>query len=363
MKRLTFIAVLYVALMITSCSHLYHYVQVFETKSESKSIQNRGNGVLYEDDICAIYYRFWAEGGDAGFSIFNKTDKMMYVDLSKSFFIRNGVAFDYYQNRTYRQTETNTFGNQVTSASAIYGGASSTAGVSATYLGNFGNLPFTPYDPILTSTNLQKTESYGALRYSAMANSYASSTSSSVSIEERKVLAIPPHAAKIIAEYSINNQIFLFCDLDRYPKEHSSIEFGENDSPLKFSNYITFRLGDNTQDVVLTNDFYISKITNYTKPSIYKYVEKTKPCQNLTSDVSEDYKTTYPEKVYDRVLKIDSSNSFYVEYKIDSSKKLYEEKGKTYYFNVEYNGWTTRDVSSGKEKSDYQRRLLNPFSK
>ena len=359
MKKQLF-SLLFVTIFLSSCSQVYHYVQVFETKSLSNSIQKQGDGLVYEDTTCAIYYRFWADGGDAGFSIYNKTNQIIYVDLSKSFFVRNGTAYDYYKDRSWSQTETSTFGAQTANAAAVSGSASRSIGISAAYAGNFGTLPFTPYDPILTSANLYKAESYGALRYSALASTYASASSLSIAVKEPKILAIPPHAAKIVAEYSINDKIFLYCDLDRYPEEQASLSFSEENSPLIFSNYITYRLGESTQDVIIENAFYISKITNYTRPSIYNYVEKQKPCQNLTDDDSKNYRETYLVKVYRRVLNVDPSNNFFVEYKIRSNRKLYKDDDTNYYYNEFYEGWTT---GGGDDQSTYQQRLLNPFQK
>lgn len=317
--------------------------------------------MLYEDDNCALFYSLWANGGDASFAIYNKTDEVLYVDLSKSFFIRNGIANDYYRERAWSETSSSSFGTQTTSSVAAYGNISSSYGVGATYLGNFGSLPFTAADPILTTANAQKTESYGLLRSAAFANSYATSTSSSVAVKEQKIMAIPPHASKIVAEYAISTELLLNCNLDRYPEDKASITFNEQNSPLRFSNYITYHLGNTTQENVVRNDFYIAKITNYAEPSVYKFVERPKrPCQNLTSDDSKDYKDTYPTKVYDKVYNLDRSNCFYLEYQIQSNRKLYKGGGQTYYYNEIYKGWTTE---GSDEQSTYQQRLLNPFQR
>ena len=81
-------------------------------------------------------------------------------------------------------------------------------------------------------------------------------------------MAIPPHASKIVAEYSISTELLLDCDLNRYPEQSASISFNENNSPLNFTNYITYKLGKNDQEIVVKNEFYIAKVTNYAKPSI-----------------------------------------------------------------------------------------------
>lgn len=353
---------LLVAVLFSSCSQVYHYVQVFEAKSsQSSQTKKESGGMLYEDNNCTLYYIFWAKGGDASFAIHNKTDKIMYVDLSKSFFIRNGIANDYYKERAWSQTSTNTFGTQETTSTSVTNNTSYSSGIKATYLGDFGTLPFSTADPVSTSANIQRTESDGILRSVATANSFATSTSSSIGMKEQRIIAIPPHASKIVTEYAINTTLLLDCDLSRYPEEKASITFDEQNSPLKFSNYITYRLEDNTQDIVVKNDFYISKVTNYAQPAIYTFVERAKkPCQNVTSDDSKDYKDKYPVKVYDKVFNIDRSNCFYLEYKIQTNRQLYKKGGGSYYYDGYYNGYTKGEYD---EQSAYKQRLLNPFVK
>lgn len=198
------------------------------------------------------------------------------------------------------------------------------------------------------------------MRSAALANTYAISTSSSISAKEQKIIALPPHSSKIVSEYAIANAILLDCDLDRYPSEKASISFDENNSPLRFSNYITYRLGENQPDRIIENNFYVSKIVNYARPYTFEYVERTKrPCQNLTDDDSKNYKDTYPVKVYDKIYKFNTGNCFYLEYEKQSSRKLYKADNTTYYYDELYNGYTT---SGSDQQSDYKQRLLNPFA-
>lgn len=349
------------AIMFASCAQVYKYVQVFDAQPSAQSnIKTERGGMLYEDEQCIIFYSFWADGGDASFAIFNKTDKVMYVDLSKSFFIRNGIANDYYKDRAWGESSSNMVSVQTSSSETLLRNRSLTTGVGATYLGNLGSLPLTTADPILTAVNSQATDTYGMLRSTAYANVFATGTSSSLSVKEQKILAIPPHASKIVAEYAINTSLWLYCDLDRFPEDKASLTFEENDSPLRFSNYITYRLGDAEKERVIENDFYISKVTNYAQPSVYQFVERSnRPCQNVTTDLSEKYDDKYPVKVYDKVYTFDRSNRFYVEYKITSKRRLYKG-GQDFYYDPLYDGYTT---GGSDEQSEYRKRLLDPFSK
>lgn len=357
-------ALLLVAILFSSCSQIYHYVQVFEasSSSQSTSIENKNGGMIYEDNNCILFYSFWKNGGDASFAIYNKTNEIMYIDLSKSFFIRNGIANDYYKGRAWSETNTNTLGAQTTTSIAASEKVSYSYGVGATYLGDFGVLPFTTSSPISTSANAQKSETYGLLRSTAITNSYATSSSSSISIAEQKIMAIPPHSSKIILGYSISSTPLRDCDLNRFPEEKASITYTEENSPLSFLNYTTYRLGESTTDIVIENKFYISKVTNYAQPSAYTFVERKKiPCKNLTDDDSKDYKDTYPVKVYDKVYNFDCTSSFFLEYSIQSNRKLYKKGNQEYFYDRHYGGWTLG--GSNDEQAEYRQRLLNPFAK
>ncbi len=357
-----FLSLLCVAVLCASCAQTYHFIQVFETQSSKQSapVKQQNGGLVYEDDECLVFYSLWANGGDASFGIYNKTDQIMYVDLGKSFFIRNGIANDYYKERVWSESTTNTTSAQISSTVSAYRNLSYSSGSNAYYFGNYGNLPLSTDDPIFTSANVQFSSTEGRLRSAAIANTYATSNSASISAKEQRIVAIPPHSSKIISsEYAISNIIMKDCDLERFPNEKSSISFNESNSPLNFSNYITFRLGDNQQDRVIENNFYVSKIINYARPYTYEYVERAKrPCQNNTDDDSKNYKDTYPVKVYDPVYKFDTRNCFYLEYEKQSSRKLYKADNTIYYYNELYNGYTT---SGSDQQSDYQQRLLNPF--
>lgn len=346
MKYLHIILIALSSVLFTSCSSMYHYVQVFKAESVDKNapIKEFNGGLLYEDDNCAIYYSFWSNGGDASFEFHNKTNKIIYIDLRKTFFIRNGLAKDYYKERAWTNTKSQTYSQQTTQTNAVSASVSKgySVGIGASYIGNFGAMPITSYDPVATSVSasVNKQLSYGALYATAHTSSSGMSSSSSLEVTEQPIIAIPPRSSKIIAEYSISDKLFVDCDLVRYPSDKTSMSFSVETSPLVFENYITYNFGEDTEDVVVRNEFYISSVTNYTEPEIFEYVEReNKPCQNVTDDDTKKYQTKYPVKVYDSVLKINANSSFYLTYKKLSKRKLYK-KGNFYYYNNYYDGYT-----------------------
>lgn len=76
----------------TSCTSINY--QVLSVKSP---LMKKGSDeVTYENDKISVVYNFWSHTGDLRFFIENKTDKILYLDLNNSFFIKNGTAINYY---------------------------------------------------------------------------------------------------------------------------------------------------------------------------------------------------------------------------------------------------------------------------
>src|SRR5690606_15327834 len=82
-------------------------------------ITKSDNSLIYEDNTCMISYNLWSSGGDAGFLFYNKSEQNVYVDLSESFFILNGVADNYYKDRIYTYSFSTGVSNSRTSNSSV----------------------------------------------------------------------------------------------------------------------------------------------------------------------------------------------------------------------------------------------------
>lgn len=231
MKKINFIFSLICGFVfLTSCSPT-HYYQIHELHSD---LLKHGNGeYYYSNDVCEISYDFWDENGRASFMVKNLTDKILYINKAKSFFIKNGEAYNYFLNRTIISNRT---------SSSIKSGAFSFL------VGGLYNIPIT---------------------YS---QSSKDQISSGMEITEESILAIPPHSFKIISEYPILNSYYFDCDFNMTPskKERPTLEFSENGSPIKFQNYICYYTEDCPTEKIITNDFYVSKITNVNKNKALK---------------------------------------------------------------------------------------------
>ena len=205
-----------------------------------------------------------------GFRFYNKTDKDIYIHLPNCFFILNGIAYDYYKNRDFTQTSN----SKISSENNTYSSSS------------------------LKSKSLLSIEetNTSALYYSS---EFVTSSGASVTYHEKELICIPPHSAKVISEYSINETLFRDCDLFKYPDKSqiNTKEFNENNTPLKFSNRIAYSLGEGSELMNFENSFYVSSITNYPEKEIVKS-EHPSYCGQKSGTYVKYFTNQSPDKFY-----------------------------------------------------------------
>ena len=99
MRKLFYL--LFVLVTISSCSPMYYTPTYYQNCKVSSDLQKTYTGAyMYDSEYdCTFAYDFIGDGGKVWFVIRNNTDSMIYVDLQKSFFIKNGMAYDYFLNR------------------------------------------------------------------------------------------------------------------------------------------------------------------------------------------------------------------------------------------------------------------------
>lgn len=207
--------------LLGSCSSTFY--QLYEVKPE-QTIKKQDNRLVYEDENCVITYNLWAEEGNSGFSIHNKTQQDMTLHLDESFFILNGAAYDYYKNR-------------ITSSSRLVTATASSTNSLALLFGGY-------------ATNTTQIATTG---------------DSGVAFVEKPKVTIPPNSSKRVAEYTINQTLFRSCDLYRFPNRNQvkTQNFSESNSPVVFKNVIKYSFKNNENLISVENNFYINAITNY----------------------------------------------------------------------------------------------------
>lgn len=272
MKKLLLISIVSL-FMLSACNKVFY--QVYTAKAPG--LVEKENVLVYENEDCEVMYNLWAEEGNFGFVIKNKTDKNLFVILPQTFFIKNGEAFDYYKNREYKTVDVNV----------------KTAGVSSgtTILGNGSRWPawYNGVLNVFNTLNVNQNKIKGVSRTSVT--------------KEKPVICIPPGSYKEISEYSISGQLIRNCDRKQaYPKRKSNaITYSRDDSPIVFKNRIAYSFYANNKDTkYIENEFWVSELINYSK----KEAIKEKELQGCDGD----------EIVKIKIFKISSPNKFYNSY-------------------------------------------------
>lgn len=264
-KRISGLAFFIAAiLLVSSCNTLVY--QVYEVKSNG--LEQRDNALVYENADCKISYNLWSEDGNAGFIMYNKTDKNIFVNKKETFFIKNGLANNYYKNREY------------------------SSHVATAYAASNSYFPLTSFSPFIYAVPTDIT------------NSKKLTVSRTVTEKEEAVICIPPHSWKFISEYYVYPSVVKTCNSRTdCPKTSAEVQsFGLNDSPVKFSNRIAYSFdanGNNPQ--YIDNNFYIASIKNYSEKGATKKMKEKIDCSDM--------------KVSHMVFKIGGPDKFYKTFK------------------------------------------------
>lgn len=225
------------------------FYQIYETSSEQAVLD--GKSLRFEDANCQISYNLWAEGGNPGFSFFNKSKEVITIKKDNCFFIMNGIAYDYFLNRIITTTSDFSYSNDTRTSNFAMGRARQSIGRS---------------------------------------NSFT---------EDRNIL-IPPNAMKFVGEHIINSTPFRDCNLMRFPDKNdkAKIEFNQSNSPFVFKNYITYLI--NEEEYVIENTFFVNTIYNLPQSQVIEVVT-VKNCGIETYQRQEIFRQEKP-------------NSFYIKY-------------------------------------------------
>jgi hypothetical protein len=166
----------------------------------------------FKNDTIKVEYDFWFNEGVMGFSITNKLNTPIYIDWKKCSFLLGDKKFDYWRDVELRKS----------------------VGFYSTYIIN------TP--SYFGSTTITKPE---------------------------RITFLPPGSKANFAVFIIMPKDHFISKFDLEPNE-SPLEFGANDSPIKFSNYITYSNKENFEnEYYLKNDFHVSQIKVMKKSKVF----------------------------------------------------------------------------------------------
>lgn len=265
MKTLAMMAAM-VCLGLTSCTKTYY--QVYDVNSES--LKQEDNSLVYENSDMKVMYNLWGENGKVGFILQNKTDKDLFVDMDKTFFILNGEANDYFKNREY----------SASMANAAYFDYS----LNKTYSASSGFWPTQYYVPML----------------SAFARVIKGRTTG-ITTKEKQIVCIPANAYKVISEYTVSPRFVKTCVRSKdFPRSTANVaSYSESSSPVKFKNRIAYSFDSDCKNLQhVENSFYVSGVTNYSNKAATEKVKEQTDCYSAQKRQRKYFKIGGPNKFY-----------------------------------------------------------------
>lgn len=247
------------AATLASCGSYYQLYNV-----DAVDLKNDGKTLKFENEDCAITYNLWGHSGDLSFALYNKTDRDLFVVMPQSFFIKNGMAYNYYSDseqitRTALGASSAQINTNVTWGSLLTKGTKDAA--------------------MVESTSITKSE---------------------------EIICIPPHSTKIFNGFALIGAAHKDCDDFKfnYPKKSSDkITYSKEDSPWKYRNRIAYTFNAKERDCkYVDNELWVSSLQNYRDKYMTETV-KVKMCETNIEEEKEIVLYSAPNAFYNHYVK------------------------------------------------------------
>ena len=198
MKKYKTIVILLGIIILNSCSYVHYQMH------EVKTSNNANDSLMtFKSKGIQITYNFWSNNDNYSCIVENTTDSIITIDLQTSHFIYNKFATPYFNNQS-----------------------------------------------ISVSRSNNKAEALGK---------YTGNSETQITTQE-KTMILPPKSMKKLPSFNLLNN-YLNCDLLQ-KQNISSMSFDQTNTPIKFSNFIFYKLGNQASWQATQNDFWVSKIYN-----------------------------------------------------------------------------------------------------
>ncbi|MDO6429185.1 hypothetical protein Q4E93_01210 [Flavitalea sp. BT771] len=213
MRLLSLILIL---LSFSSCVS-YQYL----TLNSPEMPKNGKKDFSWENDTMRLTYNFHGEGGPVTMTVFNKTDKPLFVNWKKSALIRGGEAFSLLDHNVQ--------------ISGGYTGSSAGGRVFQSASGSINGSFELPEGINLVPPGTFITKSLNAV-----------------------VEPNPVHSDKFTAKPQPPSKMLTSPAGKAYT--YRSFSFDQAASPFQFSSYLTFALANNTQEFYVSHSFYVQEV-------------------------------------------------------------------------------------------------------
>ena len=134
---------------------------------------------------------------------------------------------------------------------------------------------------------------------------YFKGTNDNENFLQNALICIPSKTYKYFDEFKINEILIRNCELLQFPSVRDDVitsKYSISDSPIRFSNRITYQLGKGGSIFKFENSFYVSEITNYPEYKMFKY-EYNEFCGEKEAIKTKIYKYASFDKFYIKYVK------------------------------------------------------------
>ncbi len=215
-----------------SCQMSYQLIKVESNLPKADSLSS--NPFQSENSEIKIMYDFWGHGGSTTFKVYNKTTKIIYLNLKSCHFIINNQSKDYYVD--YTETSSSSYS-----------------------LGSYKQ------------------------QQSGRSNSDIISGGHSITYRPKPVIEIPPNSYIEVPGFQIISSELKKCfgnGLD-YSQQHRA--FTKENTPLLFKNYISYGIMESDLSKIVIDEFWVTDIS-YMESGDFIHIAATATCDHDAGD-------------------------------------------------------------------------------
>ena len=245
------INIVLLAILISSCAPPIYY-QLVELSSD-----NIKEGISENQDI-EVNVDFWANGGTSQYSLFNKSNKTIYIKYDECQVIKNGLAYDLYDNSEYSSTR-----GIITSKTK---GSKQQKGASISQSNIYGSSSM--YTPLGAAASILSA-SLNASTSNSNSVTSTISNAKSVTSKDKKIYVLHPQSYRNIDGIYLQGSRFWDCDVSaKVSNKKSNIENGisytKENSPLNVRIVITYSFVENFENKKTYEvDAYVNRFSNW----------------------------------------------------------------------------------------------------
>lgn len=233
MKNLKLSLIALAVVILSSCNQ---FIQLIETESVGKDAVSK-EGVCENADL-RINYDMWSEDGITYFSIYNKSDKPMYIDWKRSVFIYNDWKYDYWVEKS------------TTESYLVPSGT----GKNITYERKTSTVVAERYTFIPPHTYVSVPMTY-TISPNLTSVTYTDDKGKTTTVVSQSLKYYPG-----LKKTDIPSSTKPGKNVKAYVKTYT-----EKESPIRFRNFLTYSFDEKfNAEKFVENDFYVSKKTEMT---------------------------------------------------------------------------------------------------